>query len=109
AKKHFLDFLNDQGSHARLREPYWVDREFNEYILLRFKQYVDDLDLSSGHTNTLLSSTRKALLTAINNRWIQQTHFVDFVLSPSSRETDARAPYSSAETASILSALRKEI
>lgn len=109
AKKHFLNFLRDQASTTAPAQAYWINREFNEYTLLRFKQYVDDLNLSSSHTNTILSATRKTLQAAIDNRWIELSSFIDFILLPASRETDARKPYSDTETASILRALKKDI
>lgn len=109
AKKHFLDFLGQQSSTASTQDPYWVNREFDEYILLRFKHYIDDLAFSSSHTVGILGAARQTIETAIANRWIDLKSFINFNLGAATRETDARAPYTEAEMAAIVAAINEEI
>lgn len=109
AKKHFLNFLSRQSPAASAPSPYWVNREFDEYTLLRFKQYIDDLALSSGYTVSVLSGARQTIETAIANKWIDLDSFVNFSLGSATRETDARAPYTDAEMARIVAALNNSI
>lgn len=109
AKTHFVQFLEAHSAPYANKAPYWINDEFDEYILLRFKQYVDDLRLSSSHTNTVLSASRQTIKTAIANRWIELSSFIDFSLPSASRETQARVPYTESETAAILAALKKDI
>lgn len=106
AKKHFLDWLK---SGKKATECFEINKRFNEYTLLQFKQYVDDLGLSSHHVNTILSSARKTVRTAISNGWLKSVEIIDFVLSPSSRETEARKPYGASETAAIIKGLQDDI
>lgn len=108
-KGHFLNFLRQQLPVSAAPSPYWVDREFDEYTLLRFKQYIDDLVISSAHRVNLLSCARQTIETAIANNWIDLRHFINFSLGTANRETDARAPYSEAEMTSIVAALNADI
>jgi len=109
AKNHFLGFLKQRMPTSADLNPYWVNREFDEYTLLRFKQYVDDLALSSSSTASILSGARQTIETAISNKWIDLKSFINFDLGTPTRETDARAPYTEAEMVAIVAALKADI
>ena len=108
-KRYFVNFLRSGVPDGASPSPYWVDHKFDEYTLLRFKAYVDDLNISSGHTVGLLSAVRQAFEMAIANRWIELKSFIDFTLPAPTRETETRRPYTEAETIAILAGLKKEI
>lgn len=108
-KKHFINYIRSTYEMTVPIPPYYVNDEFDEYTLLRFKQYIDDLNISSSHAALILSVVRQVFETAIGNRWIELKSFIDFVLPTASRETDLRAPYTVAETAAILKALNEDI
>jgi integrase len=109
SKSHFLAFLKESVPADLINSGYSVNREFDDYILLRFKQYVDDKNFSSSHTATILSAARQTITTAIANQWIKLMTFIDFSLPEQNRETDARSPYSASETTAILRALNNDI
>lgn len=108
-KSHFIKFLASTCGNSAAKSGYWVDQEFDAYTLLRFKQYIDDHTFSSSHKATILSAARTTIQTAITNRWIRLQTYIDFSIPPQRRETDARAPYTEAETAAIVRALNNDI
>ncbi|SFP69006.1 Phage integrase family protein [Geopseudomonas sagittaria] len=109
AKKYFLEFIKAYFSEGKALDPYYVDCEFDEYTLLRFKHYFDDLGMSSYHSAGVLSAVRQTFQTAIENQWIKLKSFIDYVLPAGSRETDARRPYSEKDMAAIVKALNDDI
>lgn len=105
-KKHFLDFIKQT---PKVSIPYWVNQEWDEHILLRFKQYIDDQPLSSSSKVCNLSAVRRTIEVAIANKWIKLKSFINFNLGTATRETDARAPYTEHEMAAIVAALNDDI
>lgn len=107
SKKHFLAYLAAESSSSP--SPFWVNERFDEYTLLRFKAYVDELNITTNTAIGILSTTRQTFLVAIRNGWITLKSFVDFTLPTPGRETDAGKPYTGEETAAILKALHADI
>lgn len=107
-RKHFIAFLNSQVT-GQVKKPYWVDDEFDEYIFVKFKSYIDDQNLPPRSAVTILSTFRRVLICAIENKWICLNSFVDFSIPNASRSTDVCAPFSDAEMNSIELALHAEI
>ncbi len=108
-KKYMHLFLGSTISQHAALNGYFVDDEFDEYTLLRFKQFVDDHRISSSHAVTLLSAARQTFLSAIANKWIKLRSFIDFSLPARSRETDARKPYAEIQMTAIMSGLNEDI
>lgn len=108
AKKHMIAFL--RAAHPRdAQQAFDVNANFDEYILLKFKAYIDDQSMSSYQRVTVLSSARQAISTAVANKWIVLEGFIDFSLPSAVRETDARHPYSDSEMETISSALEVDL
>lgn len=108
-KKYMRLFLGSSISPNAASNGYFVDDEFDEYTLLRFKQFIDDQRISSSHAVTLLSAVRQTFISAIANKWIKLRSFIDFSLPACSRETDARKPYTETQMTAIMSGLNEDI
>lgn len=105
---HFIDYLNAEAG-GELKKPYWVDDEFDEYVFLKFKCYIDDQAMPSKSVMTIMSAFRQVLITAIENDWIKLRSFIDFQISAGIRSTFSRAPYSEREIEAIDVALESEL
>lgn len=108
AKSHFVRFVNAQyGSvhHAEI-----LEAVFNEFTHVRFTAYVNDLKVSSMHSNGIISACRVVLTYALELKvfpWVKS--FAWGALNETSRETDYRTPYSENELAQINDAIDDSI
>lgn len=108
AKRHFIKFVGAQYgdcSAAKL-----LETVFDEFTHVRFAAYVEDLNVSSSHSNGLISSCRVALSYALDLKafpWVRSFSWA--ALQTAVRETNARAPYSENETNQIKSAIEDSV
>ncbi|WP_440826060.1 site-specific integrase [Psychrobacter cryohalolentis] len=108
ANNLFIEFLSESyGS-----EPFSIIEVFDEHLLSRYRKYLEykiiNKKISSHHANTVLSSVRIALvrLTQIHNI---EYNFFDINGFSTSRETDAKKPFTMNERIQILDAIEKEL
>lgn len=109
AKKHFCDFLGENFDSKKSNIGYVIDEEFDEYILVGFKEHIEKKGFSKHHTNNMISTTRQVIKHAITNEWIRLNSFINFSIEEASRETEDRTPYTPKEMDEIMDALDCEI
>lgn len=108
SKRYMIRFLKDMLFEVR---PKIIDinRYFDEYILIRFKGYVEDLRISSTYTVTILSCARIVINYAVANKWIDIDYVLDITLPERYRETDALSPYTEGEMKFIMDGISNEL
>lgn len=91
-------------------KPLKIKMVFDEHILSRYRKYlfqkIINKEISSHHANTVLSSVRKALYRLTQIRDIEYSFF-DINGFATSRETDAKKPFTMSERLQILEAIEK--
>lgn len=88
---------------------YWLGKGIDEYSLIRFRAFLEDVGVSNRNLGTLLSTFRQVMNLAIAEKYVGITDYLDSAVSSSGRGTDARLPYDSGEMAQIESALDNDI
>lgn len=88
---------------------YWLDKGIDEYSLIKFRAFLEDIDVSNRSLATLLSKFRQIMNLIISEKYTDITDYLNSAVGGSGRETDARLPYDSGEMAQIEDALDDEI
>ncbi|WP_298810272.1 site-specific integrase [uncultured Psychrobacter sp.] len=106
ASSLFMEFLSELYGTAPLK----ITAVFDEHILSRYRKYLEQKiiskDISSHHANTVLSSVRKTLYRLTQVRDMEYTFF-DIDGFTTSRETDAKKPFTTNERIQVLDAIEK--
>tara|TARA_B100001179_G_scaffold204128_1_gene166682 strand:+ start:2100 stop:4538 length:2439 start_codon:yes stop_codon:yes gene_type:complete len=106
ASSLFIEFLSELYGTAPLK----IVAVFDEHTLSRYRKYLEkkiiSKDISSHHANTVLSSVRKTLYRLTQVRDMEYTFF-DIDGFATSRETDAKKPFTTNERVQVLDAIEK--
>ena len=106
ASNSFIDFLSELYGNSPLK----VVTVFDEHLLSRYRKYLEkkiiSKEISSHHANTLLSSVRRTLCRLTQVRDLEY-NFFDINGFATSRETDAKKPFTTNERLRILEAIEK--
>lgn len=115
ARNSYTQCLNKVIRWASEGLGYGVDRLFllkhaiDEYSLIRFRAFLEDVGVSNNNLSTLISTFRQIINLAIDEKYLGITDYLDSSVASSGRETDARLPYDLGEVEQIENALDSDI
>ena len=106
-KRLVLDFIASDPRFAK--KIIRVGHEFDQYFLVHLKNHMDYQPYSSSYRASVLSAVRGVLSYAVVNSFYGYLSFLDIILDPTSRETNARNSFSENEFRNFDNALDQEI
>lgn len=111
ALKYYKEFL----IRSRGSSPYFLHEEWNEFALLKLKQFLDSLQpedpakLKSYSLVGHFSAVRQAMKEAVSYKLVGCSEILNVVYDCARRETDAHESYSDEELSSIFAAISIEM